>query len=190
MTGRVHQGGFTLVELLIALALTGLVSLLILGGTRFAALGLDRVSDQAARLEARRSIDALLRRALSSAAAAPLRPNEAALAGGPQSLSFLSLADDGGAGLYRVDLDLEAAGLVLRRQRIGAVGNGARIVLTQSLRTFKIEYYGAPPGAGDPGWHESWERSRIPPRLVRITLDTGDGIARPPLVVRLWTAPE
>ena len=80
MSARARPDGFTLVELLIALALTGIVSLLMLSGTRFAALGLDRVAAQADRLEARRNLDELLRRELSAAVASPLA-RRAALGG-------------------------------------------------------------------------------------------------------------
>ena len=117
---RAHgQEGFTLVEVLIALALTGLVALLALSGTRLAALGLDRVAAAAQGLEERRNLEALLRREISAAVASPLA-NRAPLAGTPQRIEFLSLAEDGGAGLYRVTLDVEASALVLRRSRVGS----------------------------------------------------------------------
>ena len=192
MSGR-GQHGFTLVELLIALALTGLVSLLLLSATRMAALGVDRVSAQTERLEARRALEDLLRRELSAAVASPLLPNVPPLAGGPETLEFLSLAEDSGAGLYRIRLAVENAGgsnaLVLSRSRSAAVaGAPQRTVLAPRLASFAIAYFGAPDESGEAKWHARWEGARALPQLVRITLDLGDGIARPPLVVRLWTA--
>jgi general secretion pathway protein J len=191
VSARPH--GFTLVELLIALALTGLVSLLVLSGTRFAALGLDRVAAQADTLEARNNLEALLRREISEAVASPLAPNAPPFAGGPQSLEFLSLAEDSGAGLYRVDLAVEGTGgtraLVLSRRRVGADSAAAdRVTLAARPADFRLEYFGATPSDAEPQWHDRWEGLRYPPRLVRITLDTGDGLARPALIVRLWTA--
>lgn len=192
MSGR-GQRGFTLVELLIALALTGLVSLLLLSATRMAALGIDRVSAQAERLEARRALDDLLRRELSAAIASPLLPNTPPLVGGPDTLEFLSLAEDSGAGLYRIRLAVENAGgsnaLVLSRSSSASVaGAPQRTLLAPHLQSFAIAYFGAPAESEAAKWHERWEGSRALPQLVRITLDLGDGIARPPLVVRLWTA--
>lgn len=185
-----RMGGFTLVELLIALALTGLVALLLLSATQFATLGLGRVSDQAERLAARRNIEALLRREI--AAAAPLAPNAPALVGAAQRVRFITLAEDGGAGLYRVELGLQNEGgsqaLVLTRIMLGAPGAAQRTVLAPRLRDFRIAYFGALGGAA-PRWQDAWDGSRVPPSLVRIALDTGDGLARPPLIVRLWTAP-
>jgi general secretion pathway protein J len=181
------QRGFTLVELLIALALTGLVALLLLDATRMAAQGTNRVAAQAERLEARRALDDLLRRQLSATIASPLLPNAAPLVGGPQKLEFLSLAEDSGAGLYRVRLDLEDGGLVLSRSAV-AGGMPERTLLAPRLTTFALAYFGAPPDGGDAKWQERWEATRALPSLVRVTLDLGDGMARPPLVVRLWGA--
>jgi general secretion pathway protein J len=191
MRRRAHTPrGFTLVELLIALALTGLVTLLLLSATRMAALGINRVSAQAERLEARRTLEEMLRRALSSAVASPLLPSAPPLVGGPEKLEFLSLAEDSGAGLYRVSLAVERSALVLRRSRDGASGESApeRTLLAPRLASLAIAYFGAPAANAEPHWQERWEGSRRLPKLVRITLDTGDGIAWPPLVVRLWTA--
>ena len=112
--------GFTLVELLLALALVGTVSLLVVGGTRFAALGLDRTAKIAERMEWRRNLDDLLQRQLSAALAPPLLPNQAPLIGRRDAVEFLTVATDGGAGLYRASLAVETADgerqLVLRRQ--------------------------------------------------------------------------
>jgi len=182
--------GFTLVELLIALALAGLVALLLLSATRMASLGVNRVSTQAERLEARRNLEDLLRRELSAAIASPLLPNAPPLVGGPEKLEFLSLAEDSGAGLYRVSLAVESGALVLSRRRNGVAGDSApeQTLLAPFLASFAIAYFGAPAPSAEPRWQARWEGSRSLPTLVRITLDTGDGIVRPPLVVRLWTA--
>lgn len=196
MTHRARPPGFTLVEVLVALALVGIVSLLMLEGMRFAALGLGRLSDQAARLDTRRGIETLLRRELGTVFAASLPPAAPALIGGPQSLHFRTLAEDGGAGLYRVDLALEARGgdraLVLTRRRVGATGalNVQREVLAPQLRGLRIAYFGRAAPDAPPQWQERWDDERTPPLLVRIVLDTGDGLARPPLIVRLWAAAE
>jgi len=182
-----NQRGFTLVELLIALALTGLVALLLLDATRMAAQGTNRVAAQADRLEARRTLEDLLRRDLSATNASPLATSAAPLVGGPQSVEFLSLAEDGGAGLYRIRLDIEGGALVLSRSAV-AGGLPQRVVLAPRLAAFALAYFGAPPDGGEEKWQERWEKTRALPRLVRVSLDLGDGVARPPLVVRLWGA--
>lgn len=195
MMRRRRQQGFTLVELLIALALAGVVALLMLEGIRFATLGLQRTSDRADQLETRRGIEDLLRRMLSTAFAAPLRGDAPALTGGPHAMQFLTLAEDGGAGLYRIDLGLAGAGgdrrLLLTRRRLDAPGarDAERIVLAPRLGDLRIAYFGSATPNDSPHWQESWEGLRYPPTLVRVALDLGDGPAHPPLVVRLWAAP-
>jgi general secretion pathway protein J len=185
-----QECGFTFVELLIALALTGIVSLLLLSTTRLAALGFDRASAQAERLEAHRALEDLLRRELSAAIASPLLPNAPPLVGGPDRLEFLSLAEDSGAGLYRISLFIENGGdgraLVLSRS--AGAGAPRRTVLAPRVRSFGLAYFGAAAASGEATWRERWQGSRTLPSLVRITFDLGDGIVRPPLVVRLWAA--
>lgn len=183
------SAGFTLIEVLIALALSGIVALLLLEGVRVATIGLDRLSERADRLEARRTLEDLLRRELGGAFAAPLAPNLPALVGHASEMRFLTLADDAGAGLYQVELGLDKAGaLSLSRRRIGAAGEAQASVLLRRPRKFTIAYYGAPTQNDRMEWRESWDGPRYPPRLVRITIDAGDGVAHPPIVVRLWSA--
>jgi prepilin-type N-terminal cleavage/methylation domain-containing protein len=184
-----RSAGFTLIEVLIALALSGIVALLLLEGVRVATIGLDRLSDRAERLEARRTLEDLLRRELGGAFAAPLAPNLPALVGHATNMHFLTLAEDAGAGLYQVELGLDKAGaLSLNRRRVGAAGEPQASLLLRHPQKFEIAYFGAPSQSDPPQWWESWDGPRFPPRLVRIILDAGDGIEHPPIIVRLWSA--
>ena len=194
MRTRSHASGFTLVELLIALALTGLVTLLMVSATRFALLGLDRVAGAADRLEARRNLDELLRRELAGTLASPLLPNASIVVGRPDSITFLTVAQDSGAGLYRVAIDAEMIGgtrsLMLTRWRASAGGDGPpeRVLLAPRLGAFHIDYFGALGANAVPKWQDAWQGVRSPPTLVRFAIDTRDGLARPPLIVHLWTS--
>ena len=171
------RAGFTLVELLIALALAAIVSLLAVSATRFAAMGLDRVSVAAQRLEVRRNLEAMLRHSLEATLIAPSLPNVAPLEGDSGKVTWLALAEDGHPGLYRDELRLEGDALVLlRRPETG--GAESRTVLAPRAR-LTLSYF-------DTAWRDAWQGKAAPPRLVRIALDIGDGIARPPIVVRLW----
>jgi general secretion pathway protein J len=184
-----HAAGFTLVELLIALALTGIVTLLILGGTRFTAAGLNRTAATAERLETQRSLQQLLRRELSSAMVVPALPGEPPLTGRPDAVDFFGLAEDGGAGLFRISIAAEAGtgsrSLTMSRRRAGDPTAAAqRTVLVPHIGGFAIAYFGRMSSDDAPGWHERWERLPYLPTLVRITFD---GI-NAPLVVRIWAS--
>jgi prepilin-type N-terminal cleavage/methylation domain-containing protein len=184
-----RDSGFTLLELLVALALSALVSLVLLHGIRLAATGLDRHTRAAERLDARQSLDELLRRTLGSAAAIP-RSAGGEFIGRPNAVEFLALAEDGGPGLYRVNLGVERGKLVLRRALAASEGDprAAAGVVVGNLRDFHLAYFGADATTAAPAWHDSWEQLAILPLLVRVILDTDGDSPRPPLVVRLWNA--
>jgi len=189
MTRR--DAGFTLIEMVVALALSGLVSLLLLQGLRLTVSGTERLSRHADRLDDQTSVETLLRRLLETATNGAGR--DGGFSGMPGRLSFLTLAEDGGAGVYRVDLALAGTGsrqeLVLTRRL--AVPFGAprrqRSVLARDVRGFSLSYFGAAGPADRPRWHRRWTGLANPPLLVRIVLDA-DGAARPAMVIRLWGA--
>jgi prepilin-type N-terminal cleavage/methylation domain-containing protein len=180
---RDRNDGFTLVEVLVALALTALVSLVLLHGIRLAAAGLDRHSRQQQRLDDRRSLDALLRRALGSAA-------RSGFSGGPDGVSFLGLAEDSGPGLYRVEIILADGKLVLRRALAEPAGDphSAESVLAADAGAFRLAYFGTQAMGEEPGWHDRWQGLAVPPRLVRLTFDALGSAVRPPLVIPIWSA--
>jgi len=191
MTRR--AAGFTLVEMLAALALSALVSLILLHGIRMAATGFERHTRAAEQLDARQALDDILRRTLGAAAAIS-RSAGGDFRGQPDAIEFLGLAEDSGPGLYRIDLAVDRARrdrpLILRRRLATPAGDpraAVSIVATQ-VRDFRLAYFGTLSGDVTPAWHDTWQQFDILPRLVRVILDSdGDG-PHPPLVVRLWNA--
>lgn len=183
-----RDAGFTLIELLVALALSALVSMVLLHGIRLAATGLDRHTRLSERLDARQSLDDLLRRTLGSAAAIP-RGAGGQFTGAPTSVAFLAIAEDGGPGLYRVALGLERGTLVLRRELAAPQGDprAASSILASQVRQFRLAYFGADATSATPTWHDSWQQLALLPLMVRVVLDDGDP-PRPPLIVKLWNA--
>jgi prepilin-type N-terminal cleavage/methylation domain-containing protein len=173
-----RAAGFTLVELAVALALAGLVSVILLYGVRVSALSLDRLSRHAEQVDDRRSVEALIRRAFGSVAAIPVYEGAASFVGAPSAVKFLSLAEDGGPGLYRVELALDPMRrdrpLILSRRLANPTGS-ARLQLSVLV-------------GDEPSWQPRWEGLAYPPKLVRITLSGADAQLRPPIVVRLWNA--
>lgn len=184
-----REAGFTLIELLVALALSALVCLVLLQGIRLAATGLDRHTRASERLDARQSLDDLLRRTLGTATAVP-RTVGGEFIGRWNAVEFLAVAEDGGPGLYRVALSVERGNLILRRALAVAEGDprAAASVLVSNLRDFRLAYFGTDATSTTPGWHDSWQQLAILPQLVRVVVVTDDDTPRPPLVVRLWDA--
>ena len=188
-------GGFTLVELLVALALAGIVMVLLTDELRLASLGFDRISHKSEQLAIRRDLEDLLRRDLGSAVAAPLVASELPFTGGPESMKFLSLSDDSGPGLYRVELGLQGPEgekrLMLTRRPVEPTAGRqiARAVLAAHVRGFKAFYFGAPAPNAEPRWLDRWADIRYPPTLVRVFFDAGGAASTPPMTIRVWGAP-
>jgi prepilin-type N-terminal cleavage/methylation domain-containing protein len=184
------EAGFTLIEVVIALALSAFVGVILLYGVRLATFGLDRHTKAAERLDALQALDELLRRTLGAAVLIP-RVAGGEFAGKPDAVEFVAAAEDGGAGLYRVTLGLDGArSLVLRRRLATPTGDPreAVSVLAPRLRSFRLAYFGVDTANAMPAWHDSWQQLNVLPLMVRAIVDSDGEPPRPPLVVRLWSA--
>lgn len=191
MTRR--TAGFTLIEVLVALALSALVSVILLHGIRLAATGFERHTRAAERLDTRQALDDILRRTLGAAAVIP-RTAGGEFVGRPDAVEFLGLAEDSGPGLYRIDLAVDRARrdrpLILRRRLATPAGDprAAASIVASRVRDFRLAYFGIQTGDAVPAWHESWNQLNLLPLLVRVILDSDGDPPRPPLIVRLWNA--
>jgi general secretion pathway protein J len=197
MNDHCHAGrdaGFTLVEVIVALALAGLVSMIMMHGIGLAAGGLDRLLQHADRLDERRGLEMLMRRSLGTAVAMPVADGEAGFLGHSTSVSFLSVVEDGGPGLYRIKLAFDTthpAGAVMLSRRLAmtsAVPRRDESLLVRRARRFDLAYFGATSPTEKPGWHRDWTGIAYLPQLVRIMLDTDDGREQPPIILRLRNA--
>lgn len=183
--------GFTLVEMMVALVLAGLVGLILLRGVGVAAAGLGRLTQRAEGIAEQRAIEMTLGRVLASAVALPAPDGVPAFVGRPTSLTFLSVADDGGPGLYIVRLalwhDRTRQAITYSRQLAAASGHtrGAGGILVHNVRSFSLAYFGAASAAAEPAWHRDWQGLVGLPKLVRIMLETDDDRVSPPIVLRL-----
>ncbi|HEX3954187.1 MAG TPA: prepilin-type N-terminal cleavage/methylation domain-containing protein [Stellaceae bacterium] len=186
-----RSAGFTLVEIMVALALAGLVSLIVMQGIGLATHGVGRLTERAERLDQRRAIEMQLRHMLGSTAAIPVLAGRPAFVGRPADFTFLSIAEDGGPGLYRITLAFDGARpdrpLTLTRQ----LADGAAAprldqgVMARDVSGFALAYFGTPVRGDKQIWLQSWEDRTDPPRLVRIEFDDGDGLPHPPIILAL-----
>ena len=138
------QSGFSLIEVIIGLALFGLILVLLFDGLRIGAATLGRLDAEAESLDLRRGLDGVLRRQFSSAVPGGAA-DRADFAGAPGSVMFLASGGAGG-GLYHMRLALEddagAGRLVLERRAATAfdrrTASGERIVLASGVRSLRL----------------------------------------------------
>jgi general secretion pathway protein J len=196
---RAH--GFTLLELMIGLALLGLIMTLVFAGLQLSLRGWDGAEAAGERANRIRLVQALLAREL--AAVYPYRWKNTvdmnlAFAGAGNSLRFASStpprAGQGGLNLVELVFARSAEGMrLLMRRQIPAreqrdfdrLEEEDSVVLLEGLESAAFEFFGSDTPAGKPSWRDRWEDPQRLPRLVRVSLRAKGYAAWPELVVAL-----
>jgi len=197
--------GFTLIEMMVALALVSLMSLAMFQAYRFS----QRAMLQATLVDAAShdvaSAQRFLRRVLEQAY--PFEPVAGGASQGEKhglmgeisrlEVTAPALAAEGSAGLYRFDIAVEGGGkgeLTVRwaqdRNGIQKLNekNGQHEVLLTDVQSFAIDYLELVElgnGQFEPHWRDAWLDRPLPPALVRIkvTFAPGDKRRWPELIV-------
>lgn len=192
--------GFTLVELLVALTLLGLLMVALFGGLRLGARAWEVSGERLDDTSRLQVIHEFLRTRLSQAYPLEItdRTNEPRLAfrGRPDALSFVTLLPEHlGAGLHRLTLRLvereDRRHLALTWRPVAASdGDGPRSgerLLLHDIAGLELGYFGAFAPRAPPAWYESWQDAPMRlPRLIRVRVmfPAGDGRSWPDLIVR------
>ena len=198
-----NDGGFTLVELLVSLALLILMLALINGALRFGRRAWE-MSDQVERTQSLTAFRNLLAQRLTETL--PLLTwddsgvPQPTFHGAADQLSFLtSMGSRNGmpAGLFAASLKLGTApGLTGRPLSLefGAVSGanaeasgGHAPVLLDNVTQLTIRYYGLPERATEPRWRDDWQGQTALPSLVTVDIQfaPGDTRAWAPLTAEL-----
>ena len=187
------DAGFTLVELLVSMALLGMAAVLIAQGfaaDRSALLRIDTLTTSGESVAAaqdliRDRIEHLFAQTRFDSAGAHVD-----LEGGADAVEFPSLAPTDGkvAQIERLRLALTDGG-DLTLGPASAAGGDAQArpdVLLHKVQRLDLAYYGAAPPDGRPAWRATWSGATSPPQIVRVRAGFGEGDRRrwPELIVR------
>lgn len=197
------RGGFTLVELILALGIAASVLVIVFGGLRVGLAAWNKGEEHAVRLDYARSVVVLLERALDGAFPYRFTPEEQQEArilfdGRPDRVTFATLSPPFPApapiAFTAVSFSSETTGLALRQQVLPnriVLDRLAPILVDPETTAVRFRYLGEEPGA----WQVEWDMSKEEtlPRAVEITLVTGTGArssSQPALLVPIRaTAP-
>ncbi|MEM6421957.1 MAG: prepilin-type N-terminal cleavage/methylation domain-containing protein, partial [Pseudomonadota bacterium] len=180
--------GFTLLELLVAMTLLGLLGVMAAGGVRFGLAAWQRGGETGmAATEARQALKAV-RRLIDSARPIPLRlqagDRPAVLfTGAPDHVTFAAPLPAALAppGDFLLDLRLSGGRLMLRAAPLSHArptldAGSLDAVLIEGLTAVRFRYFGPMPVEDDDeipvmGWQESWAGRTMLPTLVAVDLD-------------------
>jgi len=196
------EAGFTLIEVLVALALMAVIASLLVGAIATARQSLN-VVDRRVTLATIPAAQSVLRRLIMEARANPdvtekANPDRAFL-GDPDKLRFISSFVPRGqyGGLWRYEIALDASGsgarssaLVLTQQLLRPASStdpALRTVVVKEIRALNVRYFGAEDKETAPRWQDTWHHPFRLPRLVSVdvTFPRADGRQWTPLIVAL-----
>jgi general secretion pathway protein J len=194
-----NEGGFTLLELLIAVALLGLLTTILAAGLRLQTQYIERGSERLERGAQLPAVHAFLRSQLGKAQ--PVVPIGSAdrtilFEGRPGAVAFVAPAPasmaGGGLELFSVGF---AEGRVVVRWRefagtlVSETQPGGETVLLDGVARARFRYFGTVPPEDAPKWHETWRGMPHLPALIRLELAFSDGEEMPVFAVAPRLAP-
>ena len=205
---RARHAGFTLIELVIALALLGAMVLFMYSGLAFGLRGWDAADVNGRRTADRRIAENFLRREVSELF--PMRWKDPmtlrlAFEGKPDLLQFVSVRPAGisvtGLSLVSVSAEQDTVkrtrNLVMRRaspgdeqKDFGPVAAGEATTLFENIDGVAFEYYGSENDFTDPKWVDTWQWPGRIPQLIRIRVRNADGSYLPEMIVRMMLSEE
>lgn len=208
MTRRA-QSGFTLVELVLAMVLLGVMISLMYSGITFALRSWDAADANGRLVADRRLGENFLRREISQVF--PMRWKDPtnvryAFEGSEHVLRFVSSRPAGVSlgGLALAGVDVEADpkhpkthNLVMRRALadpdaadFGALDDAKPSILVEGVSSVDFTYFGAENDFSEPRWWPTWPYPAHMPTIVRIHMTAEDGSALPDMIVPILLGEE
>jgi general secretion pathway protein J len=197
MTTADRQSGFTLVELLVSMALVALLSV-------FCIESLGRMQE-IRRIESQLEVEGQLQaarrqlqRMISGARIGTLDTTtglaETPMVGLPESFRFINALDDRlvRGGIYTLafmfEADRKSVTFSYRDRSKSPDRPDDKLVLLEDVASFSVSYFGSLSGADAPAWHSEWNNTWLP-KAVRINASFDDPAKQwTPLLIRIETA--
>lgn len=185
--GRWREAGFSLVELLVSLAVMGLMASLLLSGLVTGRRAWDRVDQRTRASEdvaaAQSLLRTLIRRLYPQGSLRGSRPF-VQFFGDEHRMLFQSAPTDAEAPapprFYR--LSLSAGGALMLESRHGTARDPDRMTdsatITRDVRSVEFSYFGRALPDGQPRWRPRWQDQPVPPQAIRVRLTYAPGDRR------------
>ncbi len=205
---RKHAAGFTMIELVVAMALLGTMMVLMYSGLSFSLRSWDAGEANGRRTADRRIGENFLRREMAELF--PMRFKDpmavkVAFVGEPHKLKFVSSRPagitQGGLSLVGVEVENGASPrerhLVMRRampddeaKDFGPLDHAERTVLIEDVESVQFDYFGTENDFTDQKWYDTWPFTERIPRLVRVRIRAPDATLMAEMVMRIEVAEE
>jgi general secretion pathway protein J len=192
MMPQAHSGeaGFTLVELLVAITLMAMLSILLFGGLRLGTRAWEKTTTATTTGNRIRNAQETLAGTIENIypffVLASASDRHVQFDGEPGAMTFFAPAQAGGLDVVTVMRDAGGS-LVLNARPELAVHPGETIVhrvLLRGVTAFTAAYFGAMVKNGPQQWYPVWHNARTLPDLIRVRATLADKSARwPDLVV-------
>jgi general secretion pathway protein J len=203
-----RQSGFTLIELVVAMVLLGIMMALLYSGLTFGLRAWDAGEANGRNTVDRRIGENFLRRELTELF--PMRWKDPmtlkfAFEGEAQRMKFVSSRPAGAAlgGLSLVGLAVEPGStrnsrhLTMRRampddeaKDFGPLDSAERTILIADVESVAFAYFGSENDFTDPKWSDAWTYVGRMPQMVRLRVKAADGTMLPEFVVRVMLGEE
>ena len=205
---RGRAGGFTLIEIVVAMVILGAMLLLLWSGMSFAMRSWD-AGDNVGRAAADRRIgEAFMRRELGELF--PMRWKDAtrvrmAFEGDKEHLRFVSArpagVSVGGLSLVSIEVTGDARKgerhLTMRRaqpddaaENFDPLDAAESTIVIAGVDSVQFEYFGAENDFTDPTWRDDWKPTDRIPQLIRIGVKMAAGAPLPEMTVRVMMGEE
>lgn len=186
--------GFTLVELLVVLALSGLLVLSLYQGFRIGSRAADRANPDADGATQFALMQDFMDREIAAVVPMPIPSDPAQTLefdGEAKAISFVGLPPVflqlGGYQLLRlrlIDGRIEVSSKPLPRGASAPEPSAARpSTLMDRVRTISFAYFGVPAPSEVPTWVERWTNRPDLPQLIRLRIILADGTRSPDMIV-------